>query len=122
MAIVKATFTHSVSAAKANVRYISHRPNKEGEKSTRELWTEDGKVTKQEAYDLIEHTDPSTFFYRFAFSPDPKMEDAAHDLQLRGATADMMRSLNTRFGTPIPWIATAHENHSPHRHVHILAL
>jgi hypothetical protein len=42
MAIVKATYTKSRPGAKAALRYIQHRPGREGEKVKRELFGIDG--------------------------------------------------------------------------------
>jgi hypothetical protein len=50
MAIVKATYTKSSGAAKAAIRYIEHRPGREGEKVKRELYSRDGSVERGEAY------------------------------------------------------------------------
>jgi hypothetical protein len=122
MAIIKATFTKSQGAAKANIRYISHRPASDGTKAKRELWTSDGTISPKQAYQLIDDASPNTTYYRLALSPDPKREDGPKDLRLRLVTESMMQLLDDRFNASIPWVAATHENHSPHRHVHILAL
>jgi hypothetical protein len=42
MAIVKATYTKSRTAAKAAIRYIEHRPGRDQAKITRTLFGSDG--------------------------------------------------------------------------------
>ncbi len=44
MAIVKATYTKSRGGAKASIRYIEHRPGKDGDKITRNLFTQSLQV------------------------------------------------------------------------------
>ena len=54
MAVVKMKYTRSRTAIKAHLRYIVHRPGKEWETRTRELFQHEYlRVTKQDAYDLI---------------------------------------------------------------------
>ena len=50
MAIVKATYTKSSGGAKASIRYIEHRPGKDGEKVTRTLFGVDGLMGRWQAY------------------------------------------------------------------------
>jgi hypothetical protein len=54
MAIVKATYTKSRPAAKAAIRYIEHRPGKEGERVKRGLFGSDGRIERGEAYRMID--------------------------------------------------------------------
>ncbi len=46
MAIVKATYTKSRQGAKASLRYIAHRPGKDGKRATRTLFGTDGVMGK----------------------------------------------------------------------------
>ena len=47
MAIVKASYTRRRGAAKANIRYITHRAGKDGEKMTRRLFGYDGDLIRR---------------------------------------------------------------------------
>jgi hypothetical protein len=46
------------------------------------LFTEDGTITKQAAYTLIDSVKPGTVFYKVILSPDPSREDTRRDLDL----------------------------------------
>jgi hypothetical protein len=122
MAIVKATYTKSSGAAKAAIRYIEHRPGKEGEKVKRELYGSDGRIERGEAYQLIDDAEKGTNFFRIVISPDPEREDTEKDLRLAEITAQTMRHLADRLAKDVPYVAVEHDDHAPHRHVHILAL
>jgi hypothetical protein len=90
MAIVKTTYTRSRGAAKAYIKYITHRPGKDGERTRRELFGLDGQLTKRQAYQLIERGGRRTAFYRIVVSPDPAKEDTRKDLDLREITEQTM--------------------------------
>ncbi len=121
MAIVKATYTKSRGAAKAAIRYIEHRPGREGEKVNRELYGSDGSMERGEAYQLIDDAEKGTVFFRIVISPDPEREDTYKDLSLREITAQTMRQLQTQLTKAVPYVAVEHDDHAPHRHVHVLA-
>src|SRR3712207_783617 len=123
MAIVKASFTRSRGAAKAYVKYITHRPGKEGERTRRELFNLEGQLTKRQAYQAIDRGGRKTVFYRIVISPDPKVEDTLKDLDLRDITEHTMMQLQDRLkGTTIQFLAAIHADHTSKRHVHVLAL
>ncbi len=122
MAIVKASYTKSPEGAKASIRYIAHRPGREGEQTSRVLWTGEGRLDRQTAYLLIDQAPSGSTFYRFAISPDPKQEDTHKDLYLRSITEATMDRLEERIGKPVAWVAATHNDHSPHRHVHLVAV
>ncbi len=122
MAIFKATYTTRSGGAKASIRYIEHRPGKEGAKITRTLWGSDGKMERQEAYRMIDEAEQGSLFYRFVISPDPKQEDTDKDLFMREITEQTMQRLEDRFQKQLHWVAASHDDHAPHRHVHILAV
>jgi hypothetical protein len=121
MAIVKATYTRSKGGAKAAIRYIQHRPGREGEKATRELFGADGVVDRQEAYRIIDEAGKGSVFFRIVISPDPQTEDVEKDLSLREITAQTLRNLGERVQKDVPYVAVEHNDHAPHRHVHVLA-
>jgi hypothetical protein len=122
VAIVKANYTKKAGAAKASIRYIEHRPGKEGERITRALFSSDGLVGRYAAYAMIDNAAEGSIFFRFVMSPDPNKEDTKKDLSLRDITKSTMDTLEERLGKPVSWVAAVHADHAPHRHVHILAV
>ena len=100
MAIVKATYTKSSTSAKASIRYIEHRPGKDGEKIKRNLFGIDGLMGRWQANRMIDEAAKGSYFYRFALSPDPKQEDTAKDVHLREHHrtnyAEARRTITTR--------------------------
>jgi hypothetical protein len=122
MAIVKATYTKSRAGAKASIRYIEHRPGREGDKITRSLFGIDGVMRRDQAYRLIDEAPKRTIFYRFVVSPDPKKEDMRRDLHLREVTEKTMQALRERLKREIAWVAAEHDDHAPNRHVHVVAV
>ena len=93
MAIIKANYTKKAASAKASIRYIEHRPGKEGERITRALFSSDGLVGRYQAYDMIDSAAEGSSFFRFVMSPDPAKEDTKHDLALRDITKRTMDTL-----------------------------
>ncbi len=122
MAIVKATYTKSRAGAKAAIRYIEHRPGKDGEKMNRTLFGSDGAMGRWQAYRMIDAAEQGSYFFRFAISPDPNAEDREKDLHLREITEQTMQSLEERLQQQIAWVAAVHDDHAPHRHVHVVAV
>ncbi len=95
MAIVKASYTKSRAAAKAAIRYIQHRPGKDGNKMTRTLFGSDGVLGRSQAYRMIDDAAKGTVFYRIVISPDPEKEDTKKDLHLWTITEQTMVQLLT---------------------------
>ena len=122
MAIVKASYTKSRAGAKASIRYIEHRPGKDGAKITRNLFGIDGLMGRDQAYRLIDEAEEGSFFYRFALNPDPKLEDTKRDLHLRDMTEKTMQTLMARLKQEVAWVAAEHDDHAPNRHVHVVAV
>lgn len=122
MAIVKATYTKKGDGAKASIRYIAHRPGKDGAKASRTLFGIDGAMGRWQAYHMIDEAEKGSFFFRFVISPDPKGEDTKRDLHLREITEKTMQSLEERLQTHVSWVAVEHTDHAPHRHVHVVAV
>jgi hypothetical protein len=122
MAIVKASYTRKGGIAKASVRYIEHRPGKDGAKIQRTLFNADGKVARGEAYTMIDQAATGSYFFRLVISPDPKREDSDKNLSLRALTEKTIASLEDRFQRPLPWVAAVHADHADHRHVHVIAI
>ena len=122
MAIIKATYTRKGSGAKASVRYIENRPGKDGVRVVRTLFKADGKVERGDAYAMIDQAAKNSYFFRLVISPDPTREDSDKNLSLRDITERTMQSLEDRFQRPLHWVATIHDDHADHRHVHALAI
>ena len=122
MAIFKATYTQKAAGAKASVRYIENRPGRDNRKITRTLWGWDGKMERREAYRMIDEAGKGSVFFRFVISPDPVNEDTHKDIYLREITEQTMLGLEDRLRKPVQWVAAEHDDHTPHRHVHILAI
>jgi hypothetical protein len=122
MAIVKASYTKSRGGAKASIRYIAHRPGKEGAEITRNLFGIDGLMGREQAYRLIDEAEEGSLFYRFILSPDPKLEDTRRDLHLREVTEKTMQKLRERLKQEVHWVAAEHDDHAPNRHVHVVAV
>src|SRR6266700_4022696 len=122
MAIVKAKYTKSRGGAKATIRYIQHRPGKEKTRITRTLFGIDGAMGRWQAYRMIDEAEKGSLFFRFVISPDPKQEDTKRDLHLREVTEKTMQILEDRIHKPVSWVATEHNDHAPHRHVHVVAV
>jgi hypothetical protein len=126
MAVVKANYVRKGrgerETAKANIRYIQERPGRDKEKLTRPLFNSGGFLGRLEAYQFIdEMAKEGRYFYRLKFSPDPSKEDTKRDLNMLRLTRQMMKRLEKRFKTTIPWAGTLHDDHTDIRHVHILA-
>jgi predicted Zn-ribbon and HTH transcriptional regulator len=122
MAVVKIHYSRQRPVVKAHLRYITHRRGEEGKTITRTLFTEEGILTKQEAYALIDSAKPGTVFYKVILSPDPKREDTRRDLDLWQLTRQTARSLSTTLNKKIRFIAVEHNDHTPNRHVHAIFL
>src|SRR5919199_294829 len=122
MAIVKGSYTKEKAGAKAAVRYIAHRPGKDGAKITRTLFGNDGVMTRSQAYRMIDAAQPGTYFYRLAISPDPATEDTNKDIHLWDITDQTMTYLAEQLQTDVLYVAAEHNDHAPHRHVHVIAL
>lgn len=126
MAIVKANYVKRGSSekarAKASIRYIEHRRGKDGAKTTRALFGTDGLLGRWQAYRMIDEAAKGSVFFRFVISPDPIKEDTEKDLFLREITEKTMQSLENRVQMSVQWVAAVHADHTPHRHVHVVAV
>src|SRR6266480_6450846 len=120
MAIVKASYTKKPGGAKASIRYMQHRKGADNTKARRTLFGVDGAMERKQTYEMIEEAAQGSFFYRFVISPDPNKEDMKKDLFLREITERTMLNLEERLQQPISWVAVEHNDHAPHRHVHVL--
>jgi hypothetical protein len=122
MTIVKATYTRKVRGAKATARYIENRPGKDGVRVVRTLFNADGKIERNEVYAILDQADKNSYFFRLVISPDPQREDGGKSLLLREITERTIQSLEDRFKRPLQWVATIHDDHAEHRHVHAIAI
>jgi hypothetical protein len=125
MAIVKLKYTRGREAIKAHLRYIIHRPGKERERLTRELFHHNYlSVTKKYAYDLINNAPKGTVFYKMTINFHPHKEDTHKDLDLQHITSLTVREMQLRLGRIVPFIATIHDGHANTdlRHIHAICL
>ncbi len=125
MAIVKLKYIRGRDAIKAHLRYIVHRPGKEREKSTRELFHHNYlSVTKQNAYDLINTAPKGTVFYKMTINFHPQKEDTHKDLDLQHIASLTVREMQLHLGRRVPFIATIHDGHEKTqlRHIHAICL
>src|SRR5260370_5893076 len=120
--VVKATYTRKATAAKAAVRYIEHRPGKDGAKITRTLFNADGKMERTQAYQMIDQAEKGNIFFRIIISPDPQKEDTNRDLSLREITEKTMHAIEDKFQKHIQWVEAEYDDHTHNRHTHILAI
>jgi hypothetical protein len=112
---------HERATAKANIKYNENRTGKDGAKMQRPLFTALGQITRLEAYEMIEGAEEGSTFFRVKISPDPQKEDAMKDLLLREITAQTA-DIEEKIGTPVTWVATIHDDHTPIRHIHVLLI
>ena len=125
MAVVKLKYTRIMDAIKAHLRYIIHRPGKEMERLTRELFQHNYQnVTKQYGYDFINGAPPGTVFYKMMINFHPIKEDTYKDLDLQYITSLTVREMQRRIGQSVTFIATIHDGHANTdlRHVHAICL
>jgi hypothetical protein len=71
---------------------------------------------------MIDEAQKGTLFYRLVISPDPKTEDSLKDLNLSELTIQSIAELEDRLKTSIQFAAVVHDDHAPHRHIHVLVL
>jgi hypothetical protein len=123
MAIVKVKYTRSRPGIKKHLRYIVHRPGKEQETMTRRLYRDQYQfVDKQYAYALINAAPRGTTFYKLIINFDAVKEDRDKDLDLQFITSKTIREMRRLINRDVPFIATIHDDHTPLRHIHAIAL
>ena len=123
MAVVIANYTKSSGSAKANIRYIQNRPGKDGARIVRTLFgTEGTAIKREEAYRVIDEAGRGSVFFRIKISPDAKTEDTSRDLSIQEVVEHTMRELEVHINKRVSWIAAVHQDHTPLRHAHILAV
>ena len=126
MAVVTANYVkkgHTERArAKATIRYIEHRPGKNHEKTSRNLFGADGFMGRWQAYRMVDEAVKGRYFYRFVINPDPLKEDTERDLPLREIITYTMQTLEARIQQSVQWVAAVHDDHTDKRHIHALAV
>ena len=125
MAVVVAKYIQpngsAKGAAKKNIRYIEHRPGKDGERIWRTLFNEDGRISRQQGYELVDNAEKGSVFWRIKISPDAVKEDIHRDLSMQEITERAINSLREKLGKEVQWVAAIHADHKPFRHIHVLA-
>jgi hypothetical protein len=121
MAIVKVSYTRDPIQIKEHLRYIVHRPGKDRQALTRELFDAFDRTDKARAYDLIDATTHPLFF-KFILNFDAHKEDRYHDLDLRHITRKTLREMERRIGREMAYVAVMHADHTPLRHIHAIGM
>jgi hypothetical protein len=121
MAIVKVKYTRDPGKIKEHLRYIVHRPGKDREHLTRELFDAFDRTDKARTYELMDSTKHPLFF-KFIINPDPKREDPRKDLDLPHLTRQTLREMQRLIGRDVPFVAVIHDDHTPLRHIHAIAM
>jgi len=103
-------------------RNVGAAKGKENERHTRSLFGSDGLMGRYDAYRMIENAEQGSVFFRIILSPDPKGEDTQKDLRLWEITEHTMQKLEERLHKQVSWAASEHNDHTPNRHVHVLAV
>src|SRR3954449_952404 len=100
MAIVKNNYVKrgksQIDRVKASLRYITHRPGKDGARMYRELFGHDGVMDKNQTYRMFDEAQKGTIFFRLVISPDPKWEDTYRDLHMRGIAKKTIQQLEEK--------------------------
>jgi hypothetical protein len=122
MAVVKINYTRSRPAIKAHLRYIIHRRGRDGKTITRPLFGEEGTISKDTAYDMIDAAKRGLVFYKFIISPDPRGEDSQRDLNFWQLTRSTAATLQAALQRDIRFMAVEHNDHTLNRHVHAIFL
>jgi hypothetical protein len=122
MAIVKMSYTRDPITIKEHLRYIVHRRGKDGETMTRELFDAFDSRDKTHAYELIDATKHPLFF-KFILNFDAKKEDTFKDLDIQHITRKTLMKMQRLIGRDdLPFVATIHDDHTPLRHIHAIAM
>jgi hypothetical protein len=122
MAIVKVKYSRSIEHIKDHLRYIVHRRGKDGETMTRELFDTFETRDKAHAYELIDATKHPLFF-KIILNFDANKEDKFKDLDLQHLTRKTLHEMQRLIGrNDLPFIATIHNDHTPLRHIHAIAM
>jgi hypothetical protein len=121
MAVVIAKYSKSKKRTIAAIKYIQHRTGRDGEKISRDLFGFDGQMSRDEAYHMLDAAGKGTNFFRIVISPDQQTEDIYKDLHLQAITEQTILALEEAVGKHIPFVGAIHDDHAPHRHVHLVA-
>jgi hypothetical protein len=121
MAIVKVKYTRDPVKIKEHLRYIVHRPGKDREHLTRQLFNAFDTTDKISTYERIDATKHPIFF-KIIINLDPKREDTRKDLDLPHLTRHTLRKMESLIGRDVPFIAVMHDDHTDLRHIHAIGM
>jgi len=116
MAIVKMSYTRDPIKIKEHLRYIVHRPGKDRETMTRELFDAFDRTDKARTYERIDAT-KHPLFLKFILNFDAQKEDTFKDLDLQHITRKTLWQMERFIGRDVPFVAAIHDDHTPLRHV-----
>jgi hypothetical protein len=116
MAIVKVKYTKDPIAIKEFLRYVVHRPGKDRERMSRELFDAFDTTTKARTYKHIDATKHPLYF-KFILNFDGSKEDTYKDLDLQLITRKTLDQMQRFIRRDMPFAAAIHDDHTPLRHV-----
>jgi hypothetical protein len=89
---------------------------------TRELFDAYDRTDKAHAYHLIDETKRPLFF-KIILNFDANKEDTFKDLDVQHITRQTLREMQRLIGRDdLPFVATIHDDHTPLRHIHAIAM
>ena len=88
----------------------------------RQLFGHDGPLSLSQADRIVDEAKKGTNFFRFVLSPDPALEDRLKDLDMWEFARQTVLKLEGRLKKEIQFVAAEHNDHTPIRHVHLIAL
>ena len=71
---------------------------------------------------IVDEAKKGTNFFRLVLSPDPALEDRLKDLDMWEFARQTVLKLEGRLKKEIQFVAAEHNDHTPIRHVHVIAL
>lgn len=123
MAVFRVTsYTRVKGDAKKSIKYEQNRPGRDGAKIQRTLYGIDEKMERIEAFRMIDEADRRSYYYRIIINFDAVKEDTHKDLYIPGIAERVMGGVEDRVGQSVQWVGATHDDHTPLRHVHIVAV
>jgi hypothetical protein len=113
------------SAAKATLGYNAHRVDKEKERMERVLFGNGGKLSEEQALQMIDDASQKTYFFRLILSPDPKSENKDKTIDQWKLTQELVQWLQLQIGREISFVAAEHAGDTGHTdiaHIHAILL
>jgi hypothetical protein len=71
---------------------------------------------------VIDEAEPGSTFFKLIINFDAKTEDTQRDLNHREIAERVIRTIAKELNQPVAWVAAFHDDHTPLRHIHALAI